>query len=611
MTAPLLRASPAIVVTRPAGQAPRLIEAIQAAGGTALALPLLDIAEPVDAAPFRAALARLAEFDYAVLVSPSAIERVLPRVIEAGGWPDGVTPVVVGEGSANTLAAYATPAPLKPAERFDSEGVLALDPLQQLDGKRIVIFRGDGGRELMADTFRARGAEVEVVEAYRRLKPSHDLAPLLATEPLPVFTTTSSDALRHLMGLAGESLRERLQSAVLFVSHQRIAALASDLGFSRIVVTTNGDEGMLQSLCDWFKHSMDDKMDAPLASDNAPQPAAEPTSPAPQANVAAPRRGGMNLGVVVGGVAIVLVAAHWLSTTQQITRLQLEAGSFNKESRQLAEKNVELTRQLQSRFSVFESKLSESQNQQVALEAMYQELSRSRDEASLADIEQALMLASQHLQLAGNVRLSLISLQNIDQRLQGLNQPQWLAVRRAIALDIEKLKKFPFVDTVGIAVKLDGLVSAVDALPLVVEQPQPRPRLVASPDGGDSNVVSRLWGELWGEIKGLVRVRRLDKQEPLLLSPEQAFFLRENLKLRLLDARMANLQRDGTTFRADLQLAQRYVERYFDAASPLVKGFKDSMTQLGAVEIGNEPPSLEASLAAVRDAKLRPERSGK
>ena len=319
----------------------------------------------------------------------------------------------------------------------------------------------------------------------------------------------------------------------------------------------------------------------------------------------------VGLPVALGPVAIALVAAHWLSTTQQITRLQLEAGSFNKESRQLAEKNVELTRQLQSRFTVFESKLSESQNQQVALEAMYQELSRSRDEASLADIEQALMLASQHLQLAGNVRLSLISLQNIDQRLQGLNQPQWLAVRRAIALDIEKLKKFPFVDTVGIAVKLDGLVSAVDALPLVVEQPQPRPRSAANPDGGDSNVVSRLWGELWGEIKGLVRVRRLDKQEPLLLSPEQAFFLRENLKLRLLDARMANLQRDGTTFRADLQLAQRYVERYFDAASPLVKGFKDSMTQLGAVEIGNEPPSLEASLAAVRDAKLRPERSGK
>lgn len=611
MTPSLLSASPAVVVTRPAGQAQRLVDAIRAAGGTPVALPLLDIAEAADVPSFRAALARLAEFDFAVLVSPSAIEKVLPRVIEAGGWPENVTPIVVGEGSANALAAYATPAPLKPAERFDSEGVLALGPLQQLDGKRIMIFRGDGGRELMADTFRARGAEVEVVEAYRRLKPDHDLAPLLAAEPLPVFTITSSDALRHLVALAGESLRERLQSAVLFVSHQRIAALAGDLGFSRIVVTTNGDEGMLQSLCDWFKHSMDDKMDAPLASDNAPQPAAEPTSPAPQVSAVVPRRGGVNLGVVVGGVAIALVAAHWLSTTQQITRLQLEAGSFNKESRQLAEKNVELTRQLQSRFTVFESKLSESQNQQVALEAMYQELSRSRDEASLADIEQALMLASQHLQLAGNVRLSLISLQNIDQRLQGLNQPQWLAVRRAIALDIEKLKKFPFVDTVGIAVKLDGLVSAVDALPLVVEQPQPRPRSAANPDGGDSNVVSRLWGELWGEIKGLVRVRRLDKQEPLLLSPEQAFFLRENLKLRLLDARMANLQRDGTTFRADLQLAQRYVERYFDAASPLVKGFKDSMTQLGSVEIGNEPPSLEASLAAVRDAKLRPERSGK
>ncbi|WP_137938484.1 fused uroporphyrinogen-III synthase HemD/membrane protein HemX [Chitinivorax sp. B] len=612
---PRLPAYARVVVTRPVDQAGKLIDAIREAGGQAIPLPLLAIGEPSSPDALDEIIARLCEFDFAVLISPTAISRVLPKVMEAGGWPAAVTPVVVGQSSADALATYDTPPPLIPADRFDSEGLLALPRLQHMVGQRVVIFRGDGGRELLADTLIQRGAHVEYIEAYQRLCINHTIGPLLSGDPLPVWTISSTEALEHLHTLAGESHIKQLQSSALFVSHQRIAARAAELGFSRIIVTSPGDNGMLVGLCDWFNHRMEDKMDT-APNNTAPPAATAPKDTTSQSHTAAPTpppayvpasaTSGFrfNWGLALGAAALILVTAHWLTNNHKMQKLQLEAGSFNQTSRQLAEKSTEQVTQMQTRLAILESKLSDSQNQQVALEAMYQELSRSRDEASLADIEQALMLANQHLQLAGNVRLALISLQNIDQRLQGQNEPQWLAVRTALAKDMEVLKKFPFIDTVGIAVKIDGLLTAIDSMPLVVEQPQPR--TPAAPAQADANVFQRLWGELWTELKDLIRVRRLDNQEPLLLSPEQAFFLRENLKLRLLDARMANLQRDGVTFQSDLQLARQYVERYFDATSPQSKGFLQGLMQLTQLEIGSEPPSLEASLNAIRDAKLRP-----
>lgn len=305
--------------------------------------------------------------------------------------------------------------------------------------------------------------------------------------------------------------------------------------------------------------------------------------------------------------ALLAVGANWLHTKQQLAALQLEAGSFNKESRQIADRNSELAQQMQTKLAVLESKFNDSQSQQLALQAMYQELSRDSDETSLADVEQALELADQQLQLAGNVRAALISLQNIDQRLQSSHKPQWIAIRRAVTGDTETLKKAPFVDTVGISVKIDSLVNAVDKLPLVVEKPQaPAPEVVSGKP--QQSWLTRIASDIWADLKSLIRVRRLERQEPLLLSPEQSFFLRENLKLRLLDARMANLQRDGVTFKTDIRAANDYIERYFDIGSPATQRFMGGLRQLQQTEIAIQTPTLAHSLQAVRDAKLSNEK---
>lgn len=353
-------------------------------------------------------------------------------------------------------------------------------------------------------------------------------------------------------------------------------------------------------------------MNSPNTVQADPAPDAGATTPPPPAAEPLPVTAVAPLwwsqpAVWLAAGALLAVGANWLHTKQQLAALQLEAGSFNKESRQIADRNSELAQQMQTKLAVLESKFNDSQSQQLALQAMYQELSRDSDETSLADVEQALELADQQLQLAGNVRAALISLQNIDQRLQNSHKPQWIAIRRAVTGDTETLKKAPFVDTVGISVKIDSLVNAVDKLPLVVEKPQ-APTLTAVSDKPQQGWLTRIASEIWTDLKSLIRVRRLERQEPLLLSPEQSFFLRENLKLRLLDARMANLQRDGVTFKTDLRAANDYIERYFDISSPATQRFTGGLRQLQQTEIAIQTPTLALSLQAVRDAKLSKEK---
>src|SRR5262249_16641354 len=152
-----------------------------------------------------------------------------------------------------------------------------------------------------------------------------------------------------------------------------------------------------------------------------------------------------------------------------LARKIAEADAVNKTSKMLADQAREASAEAQVKLGVLEAKLAESQSQQIALEALYQELSRNRDEAALAEIQQSLLVARQQLQLAGNVKAALIALQNADSRLQRMERPQLTPLRKALNRDIERLKALPFVDTVGIAVRIDNVLAVVDTLPLSVE----------------------------------------------------------------------------------------------------------------------------------------------
>jgi uroporphyrin-3 C-methyltransferase len=309
----------------------------------------------------------------------------------------------------------------------------------------------------------------------------------------------------------------------------------------------------------------------------------------------------------VAVLAVALLAGQWLDTHYRIGGLEQELSKrlagfegTAKESQLLSSQAQEGTREALVKLGVLESKLAEWQNQQVALEALYQEMSRSRDEWTLADVEQILMAASQQLQLAGNVKAALIAMQTADSRLQRLDKPQFIALRKAINQDIERLKALPFVDTVGISLQLDDVVATVDSLPLASESA--RKSLKSAPEPApQEGPLARFGREAWSELKQLVQVRKVESPDAALLTPSQTYFLRENLKLRLLAARLALLQHDEATYRADIKAAQGWVRQYFNSQDRATRGVLTTLHQLSQSAVSIQMPDITASLAAVRD----------
>jgi uroporphyrinogen-III synthase len=242
-----------IVVTRPQAQAAPFAEAIAAAGGQPLVFPLLEIAPVADAQPLIEAVTCLADYAIAVFISPNAVDHAWPAISAAGGWRSCVQPAAVGQGTVRALAALGVNGCIVPSERFDSEALLALPEMaaERVAGRRVVIFRGDGGRELLADTLRERGAVVDCIACYRRSGPRQGAQPLLnawRAGQLDALTVSSSEGLRYLVAMLDAEGIDFLKKTPLFVPHVRIAENAQALGLSRIILTEGADAGLLAGL---------------------------------------------------------------------------------------------------------------------------------------------------------------------------------------------------------------------------------------------------------------------------------------------------------------------------------------------------------------------------
>jgi uroporphyrin-3 C-methyltransferase/uroporphyrinogen III methyltransferase/synthase len=333
-------------------------------------------------------------------------------------------------------------------------------------------------------------------------------------------------------------------------------------------------------------------------------------------------------------VLVILLAGQAWSSHSQVRNLREEMArrlqkgdASNAETGTLARSVQETSKELQSKVGLLESKQQEAQSQQLALEQLYQDLSKNRDEWALTEIEQVLSTASQQLQLAGNVPGALIALQNADRSLSRSDKPQFITIRRAIAKDTDKLKALPSVDSVGVALRLDNVIAQVDSLPMLADE---KPTLPAAPEkkvklkplakGGAPAAVEQTspwllavqntwnsWStEMWTDVRQLIRVRSVETPDALMLSPSQAYFLRENLKLRLLNARMALLSRNEAAFRADLIAAQEALVKYFDTRAKQTQSVQALLRQVQGSNLAIEMPTLADSLNAVRNYKAKP-----
>ncbi len=244
-----------VVVTRPAGQAAHFATALSGAGAIPVLYPVLEIRDLEDPSPLLDAAIRLDSYDLAVFVSPNAIQRALAVILARRTWPASLRVATIGKSSERELARLGIVDVLSPPLRFDSEALLDLPDLMDMAGKRVIIFRGDGGREVLGDTLKARGASVDYLACYRRGRPGIDPAPLLRLWEegrLDAVTLTSSEGLRNFFDMVGRLGQAWLRKTPAFVPHARIAEQARALGLIRVVPTGPGDDGLMASLVQYF-----------------------------------------------------------------------------------------------------------------------------------------------------------------------------------------------------------------------------------------------------------------------------------------------------------------------------------------------------------------------
>jgi uroporphyrin-III C-methyltransferase len=355
-----------------------------------------------------------------------------------------------------------------------------------------------------------------------------------------------------------------------------------------------------------------DKTPSPVP--DTPREAAPAAPTALKAEPTAPSR---TLILTVALVAVLGVLGSgfvWqkLSGIQELlARQNADTGSQALEAKAAAKQAQELSRDTAAKLALTDTKLNEVALQRSQLEELMQSLSRSRDENLVVDIESAIRLAQQQAQLTGSIQPLLAALRSAEQRLAKVSQPRLAPLQRAVVRDIERVKTAAVTDTPGLLIKLDELVRWSDELPLAnavgVAQTPGKDITPDAPTSSWARAISASWWErvlsdIWGDVRGLVRVSRLDQPEASLLAPDQSYFVRENLKLRLLNARLGLLARQHEAARADLTAVQRDLAKYFDVQSRkgqvamgLLKQVQNDMQQV-------ELPRIDDTLAALTTA---------
>jgi uncharacterized protein HemX len=288
----------------------------------------------------------------------------------------------------------------------------------------------------------------------------------------------------------------------------------------------------------------------------------------------------------------------------------------NRELKLQLKATSEQLREVAARQSLAEAKLSDALAQQGQLEKQYQEMVRSRSDAQLADIEVGLSGAAAQLQFSGNVRSALLSLQEADARLERMNQPPLLGVRRLLGKDIERLRQVQVADTTALAGKVDYLIETVPQMRLLSEPSQTRVGAQASEgvsaQSTDKPLIARIgsasergWEGLKRELLQLFRVQKLDNTDVLLVSPEQAFFVRENIKLRLAALRAAVAARNQPEVKRESGAASAMLQKYFDSQQ---SGFSVAMTSLnevGAAPVSVDLPNLNETISLIRSLRTK------
>ena len=350
-----------------------------------------------------------------------------------------------------------------------------------------------------------------------------------------------------------------------------------------------------------------------------------PVSPLPEASPVPAKRAGRGgatgwallLALVSLGVAgFALWQAHeWraqsMNLREEVAKRLQESDQAVGEARARAQQEQESLNTILTKVGALEGQINKSEGHALALEALYQQFSRSQEDRVVAEVQQAVEFAGQQLQYAGNIEMALIVLREAQQRLERNDHGQFTALRQALGADIEKLSRQDTFDMPRTAERLERLLERIDALPLAYHDEVPDDSSSVKPaeeaqGEGFRHFIGALASDVWMGLRSLVRFERLDaKNEPVLLAPEQSAYFRENVKIRLLTARLAMLARDGHTYATDLERTRNWIERFFDTSNGDVKEVVEELRALEAMPVGVIRNELIESAAAAGRFRTR------
>ena len=301
----------------------------------------------------------------------------------------------------------------------------------------------------------------------------------------------------------------------------------------------------------------------------------------------------------------------WLNTRHHAAdiekNLSAKLAEFNATSlanSALAKQTDDRTIASVARIALLEQQLADAKSQQASLQTLYNALANTREEQAVGEVEQLLLIANQQIQLAGNVRPAILALQTADTQLQPYSNATIAQIRLGIAQDITRLQNTPLVDVLGLNAQLENTIANIDKLKLVSERTQTLAQVSSNSPIKKQTVIAQFSAEMWRDIKDMVKVERIDRPEPPLLSPQQQFFLTENLKLRLLTARISLLQRDDASFKKDLKVATDWINNYFDTRDTASKAMLKQLQMLSKEGLSIATPDISLSLKLVTQYKL-------
>ena len=622
---------PTLLIIRPSNRPQQDIQTCHAAGWQAQVL------SPIEIEADRSALNKLPEqfkqADVVFWVSPTAIETAAPHLNFSDGPKVHIT---VGQTSQHTLAQFSPYPVFSPEDGNDSEAVLRMPIWKNLPpNARVLIIRGHGGRDFLADKLTELGFQINIAEIYFRRPHAIDWQNF-KTEDIAAAYVTSGELAREFFHQIPPQFSRFFESLLYFTHHPRIADALRIVGAKHVETVTSLSAALssMPQRSQAVNPVEDNKDTQQVANTAAPAPErSENTRPSEQTKPTQPQRveasmpesnnlpqnnapviikqsGGKALAAGATVLALLSLGASGFLFVQGQNVLKNQELEFNQKIDKAAlgeSENASLLKDNLNRQTAIQAELDRLNNGQknnsdqiLQTQKAYQELLKGRINWLVDEAESMLNTASQQLMLSGNLQGAVSVLEHIDSRLSRFEQPELIPIKQAISNDLAALKNRPYVDISATALRIDRLETGISGLPLVLDgvlKPGAAPVEVANSGTWWENT----WEKSLNTLKGLVEVRHLDSNDAMLISPDQTYFIRENLRLRLLDARIALLQHNGEVYQSDLNNVEATVKQYFDSKSPATQSWLKELAELKALDVRMiSDDSLKASLSAVR-----------